>query len=82
MSSHQPIERETILSPWDYAFPTAGELAVLRDRAGVTQADVANRLDVNRKTVMAWESGSSSPSLEITRELLGIYRAEILSRKR
>ena len=80
MSSQHPEQRDSIFSPWNYALPTAGELAILRDRAGLTQLDVAEQIGVNRKTIMAWEGGDSSPSIDVTRELLAIYRAEIVSK--
>ncbi len=62
---------------WSYALPAPGELRVLRDRAELSQDDVAEHIGVSRQTIHAWESGTVSPSIETTRELLGLYRAEI-----
>ena len=44
-----------------------------RKAAGLTQADVAARLDVSRQAVSRWESGQSKPSTEKLLELAKIY---------
>lgn len=73
-------EREgVILSPFGYTLPTSGELQVLRDQAGLEKQEVAERLDVDRNTIRHWETGRFSPSLETTKEMLAMYRAEIAS---
>lgn len=40
-------------------------LRELRARDGLTQADLAERLDVSRQTVIALESGKYDPSLPL-----------------
>lgn len=62
---------------WNYGLPAPGELRVLRLRASLTQDDVAEHMGVSRQTIYAWENGDVSPSLQTTRRLLGLYRAEI-----
>lgn len=37
-------------------------LRFYRQRAGLTQAELAERLNTNRASVIAWESGSTWPS--------------------
>lgn len=74
-------ERErVILSPFQYTIPTTGELAVMRDKAGLTQQQVADELDVDRNTVRKWEHGEWPPSIETVEELLALYRVEIASK--
>lgn len=82
MSQQRPLDDERpLLSPWNYALPTAGELAALRDQAGLSQQDVSQRIGVKRQTLGRWEKGDASPSVDTARELLGIYRASIISAK-
>ncbi len=40
-------------------------LRELRARDGLTQADLADRLDVSRQTIIALESGKYDPSLPL-----------------
>ena len=40
-------------------------LRELRAREGLTQADLADRLDVSRQTIIALESGKYDPSLPL-----------------
>ena len=49
------------------------KLTQARKAAGLTQADVAARLDVSRQAVSRWESGQSKPSTEKLLELANIY---------
>lgn len=49
------------------------KLTQARKAAGLTQADVAARLDVSRQAVSRWESGQSKPSTEKLLELARIY---------
>jgi len=62
---------------WNYALPAPGELRVLRLKAGLSQHEAAEHVGVSRQTIHAWEDGDVSPSLETTRKLLGLFRAEI-----
>ena len=50
------------------------KLTQARKAAGLTQADVAARLDVSRQAVSRWEGGQSKPSTERLLELARIYR--------
>ena len=49
------------------------KLTQARKAAGLTQADVAARLDVSRQAVSRWEGGQSKPSTERLLELARIY---------
>jgi DNA-binding XRE family transcriptional regulator len=44
--------------------PEATERVRLRNLFGVTQATLADRLGVTRRTIHAWESGKSEPTGE------------------
>ena len=46
------------------------KLIVLRDKAGVSQMALANRLGVSRQAVSRWESGDTTPSIESAGEAL------------
>mgnify|MGYP004646620275 FL=1 len=57
---------------------TLGEkLTQARKAAGLTQADVAARLNVSRQAVSRWESGQSKPSTERLLALGGLYGISI-----
>ena len=79
MSSEVQSQERNLMSPWKYALPTPHELFLLRRYAQLSQTDVGDHLDVSRQTVGRWESGEISPSIETTRDLLGLYRATIVS---
>lgn len=49
------------------------KLTQARKAAGLTQADVAARLDVSRQAVSRWEGGQSKPSTEKLLALAKIY---------
>ena len=49
------------------------KLAQARKAAGLTQADVAAKLNVSRRAVSRWESGQSKPSTEKLLALAKIY---------
>ena len=54
----------------------------LRERRGLTQAQIADRLNVDRSSVSKWESGDSTPLRKYRRklcELLGCTEAELLA---
>ena len=62
---------------------TLGEkLTQARKAAGLTQADVAARLNVSRQAVSRWESGQSKPSTEkllALGELYGVFIDQLLN---
>ena len=54
----------------------------LRERRGLTQAQIADRLNVDKSSVCTWESGDSTPLRKYRRklcELLGCTEAELLA---
>lgn len=54
----------------------------LRERRGLTQAQVADKLNVDRSAVTKWETGDSTPLRKYRRklcELLGCTEAELLA---
>jgi transcriptional regulator with XRE-family HTH domain len=50
-----------------------GRLFLAREQAKLTQAEVAQELDVSRQMVSRWESGASSPTLEQFADLCALY---------
>ena len=57
----------------DYGF---ADLALaLRERAGLTQADLAALLGVSKRAVQTWEAGDSYPGAERLRQLVSLYLA-------
>ena len=53
---------------------TAAELRSLRETMELTQAELASRLDCNRRTVHRWESGETTPSTATVRFLRQLVR--------
>ena len=49
------------------------KLIVLRDRAGLSQMELADRLGVSRQAVSRWESGDTTPSVDKLKTLARIY---------
>lgn len=57
-------------------------LKEMRERQGLTQTQIADRLEVDKSTVSKWESGDSTPLRKYRRklcELLGCTEAELLA---
>lgn len=57
-------------------------LKEIRRKRGLTQAQVADAVDVDQSTVAKWESGSNTPLRKYRRklcELLGCTEAELLA---
>lgn len=57
-------------------------LKELRERQGLTQTQIADRLEVDKSTVSKWESGDSTPLRKYRRKLcalLGCTEAELLA---
>lgn len=48
-------------------------LISLRDQAGISQAELAERLDVSRQTVTSWESGKTAPTRDNLKSLAALY---------
>ncbi len=60
-------------------------LQLLRKEKGFTQEELAEKLNVSRRTVSRWETGSNMPDLDILMELSDLYEVdlrEILSGER
>jgi transcriptional regulator with XRE-family HTH domain len=53
------------------------KLRELRQRAGMTQEDVAERLDVSSQTVSKWERGILSPDIMLLPQIAILYRTSI-----
>lgn len=54
----------------------------MRERRGLTQAQIADRLEVDKSTVSKWESGDSTPLRKYRRklcELLGCTEEELIA---
>ena len=49
------------------------KLVSLRKKKGITQAELAENVQVSRQAVSKWESGGSLPSTENLRALSGLY---------
>ena len=49
------------------------KLIVSRDRAGLSQMELANQLGVSRQAVSRWESGDTTPSVDKLKTLARIY---------
>jgi transcriptional regulator with XRE-family HTH domain len=49
----------------------------LRERAGLTQADVANLIGVRRATIGVWEHGQAVPTKAHRRRLAQIYKVTL-----
>ena len=52
-------------------------IRVLRAEHGLTQADLAERLDVSRQTVNALETGKYDPSLPLAFKIARLFRRSI-----
>lgn len=56
-------------------------LKEMRERRGLTQTQIADRLEVDKSTVSKWESGDSTPLRKYRRklcELLGCTEEELI----
>lgn len=57
----------------------------LRKSSGLTQEEMAERLEVSRQTISNWETGSASPSLDKALELSELFSVsldELVGRKK
>ena len=53
------------------------QLKILRKREGMTQAEVALKLGVDRSTYAKYESGQSEPNFEMLQKLASLYGASV-----
>ena len=53
------------------------QLKVLRKKAGLTQADVASKLGIDRSTYTKYETGQSEPSFEMVQRLSALFGVSI-----
>lgn len=53
------------------------KLARLRKKAGLSQAEVSEELDVSRQAVTKWETGASRPSTENLQSLSKLYNVPL-----
>ena len=51
----------------------ADRIRYLRDKAGLTQSDLAKKLGISRSAVNSWEMSLSAPSLENIIEITKIF---------
>lgn len=58
-----PIKREADLST--YAGRFAARLRELREKAGLSQAEFAEKIESNQRTVSNWEVARCAPPLEL-----------------
>lgn len=45
----------------------------LREKAGLSQNEVANALDLSERTIQHWEAGTTYPSVEHLKKLVEVY---------
>jgi WD40 repeat protein/transcriptional regulator with XRE-family HTH domain len=55
----------------DYAF--ADQMLALRERAGLTQQQLAARIEASRRAIQAWEAGLSYPAVERLRAVIACF---------
>ena len=54
-------------------------LKELRNGEGLTQEQLAEKLNVSRRTVSRWETGSNMPDLDLLIEMADFYHVNIIS---
>ncbi len=55
----------------------ADRIRYLRDKAGMTQTDLAKKLGISRSAVNSWEMSLSSPSLANIIEMSQIFHVDV-----
>ena len=58
---------------YDYNFELGDQLKALRKETGMTQEQVAERLDVQPRTILDWERGVQCRKVSDFHKLLDIY---------
>lgn len=57
--------------------PLAGNLAALRKEAGMTQAELAEKLNYSDKAVSKWERGEALPDLQTAKQLADLFGVSV-----
>lgn len=57
--------------------PLSENLPYLRSRQGMTQEQLAERLDVSRQSVSKWESGASYPEMETILKICDLFHIDL-----
>lgn len=57
--------------------PFSDNLQYIRAQAGITQEQLAERLDVSRQSVSKWESGASFPEMETLLRICDLYQVDL-----
>ena len=52
-------------------------IAALRKQAGITQEELANRLNVSNQAVSKWEAGKCCPDIEVLPELAAFFEVSL-----
>ena len=55
----------------------AEKLVVLRKKAGLSQEDIADKLDISRQAVYKWENDQSKPDIEKLKLLSKLFDVSI-----
>ena len=55
----------------------ADRIRYLRDKSGLTQTDLANKLGISRSAVNSWEMSLTSPSLANLIEMSNIFKVSL-----
>ena len=55
------------------------KMIVLRDKAEISQMELAHQLGVSRQAVSRWESGTATPSMDKLKALAKIYDVSLLN---
>lgn len=55
----------------------AEQLTCLRKQAGMSQEDLAEKLQLTRQTISKWETGASTPDLELLVQLAEVFDVSV-----
>ena len=58
-------------------YDIADRIRYLRDKSGLTQTDLANKLGISKSAVNSWEMSLTSPSLSNLVEMSKIFKVSI-----
>jgi putative transcriptional regulator len=53
------------------------KVALLRQERGMTQEELASRVDVTRQTIIALEKGNYTPSVLLALKIAKVFKADI-----